>query len=77
MLFKSQKTTNASTPAQHRKTIITSGLNFQRSLNTLLMLQGRKDPGHERWEHFAGIFSGGTVIKNPTISAGDMGSIPG
>ena len=77
MLFKSKKTNNASSPAQHRKTIITSSLNFQKSLNTLLMPQGRKDPGHERWEHFAGIFPGGTVIKNTPVSAGDMDSIPG
>ena len=52
MLFKSKKTTNASTPAQHRKTIITSGLSFQRSLDTLLMPRERKDPGHENMGAF-------------------------
>ena len=52
MLFKSKKTTNASTPAQHRKTIITSGLSFQRSLDTLLMPRERTEPGHENMGAF-------------------------
>lgn len=47
-LFKSKKTPNDASPTRHKETMVGKDLSFQRSLNALLMPQGRKGLKQEK-----------------------------